>query len=325
MHHDAVNAVALIHSPSSSKLGIVSGSADGSAVVWEPLGQTWGIKLVLAADGGRVWAVAASSDGRDVASAHQDGHVRVWDGETGVLMATLDKCDGQVKCVRFGDECVASEGHAVRGGSCLLALGSTDRRIVLWRKPAHVESAGEQPGAGDCSSSGGWVRTACLTGHSGTIATLAFAPRRWNAERCMQTPTQAHKETETSARPVRLSSGSYDRTIRVWECGEESVKEVLRLTGHNHWVMTVCYRSVACVCARVRVCMRVLTSDGFSPTEHMALSSVSPYLRLLSDAGARVSPHASRMQNAFRVPIQIRSPLRTSPQLLRYTAVLGFL
>jgi WD40 repeat protein len=266
-HRDAVNAVALMpsapsfHGDIAGPPGIVSGSADGSVVVWESLGQndacggvegergggrgqSWRIRHVLRADGGRVGAVAASVDGRLVATGHTDGRVRVWDAESGELTATLDKSEGEIKCVGFWGVPVVDGGGTLRRdgvrGSCWLAAGSTDRRLALWRMQSLRGAAASSAGAAACGhAAGSWVRAHSLTGHSGSIVALAFPP--------------PHGERGGAAAlgppGLMVASGSYDRTIRVWECGEAGAAEVLCLRGHNHWVMSVCYS-----CCGTRLC-----------------------------------------------------------------------
>ena len=217
MHVDAVNAAVLV-----SRVQAVSASSDGTAVVWGLRAEGGGVQHVLAAGGGRVWAIAASEgvegESKIVASAHHDGSVRVWDSSSGALMATLDKSDGEIKALAFSraPPPAPSGGHAGRG-SLILAVGSTDRKLLLWRMispstdtdiPADARGGGgggERPGEGERVC--GWVKVACLTGHSGTIVALAFAP--------VVSPGRDEQPR------VRLVSGSYDRTARVWEIGSQ--------------------------------------------------------------------------------------------------------
>ena len=96
-HTDAVNAVVLLPSARPGALPqVVSASSDGTAAVWDLLAEGGGaggggnVRHLLAADGGRVWAIAVSQgagkeDSALVASAHHDGVVRVWDSATGLL------------------------------------------------------------------------------------------------------------------------------------------------------------------------------------------------------------------------------------------------
>jgi WD40 repeat protein len=247
-HVDAVNAAVLL-----SRAQAVSASSDGTAVVWGLGAEEVGVQHVLAAGGGRVWAIAASEgvegEGNLVASAHHDGSVRVWDSSSGALTATLDKSDGEIKALAFSRAPPpAPSGGRVGRGSLILAVGSTDRKLLLWRMispcpeadiPADACRGGDgvQERPGGVEKVCGWVKVACLTGHSGTIVALAFAPVA--SAGCGEQPR------------MRLVSGSYDRTARVWEIGsqERGAKEVLGLRGHNHWVMSVSFSRCA-----LRVC-----------------------------------------------------------------------
>ena len=179
----------------------------------------------------------------------------------------------------------------------MLASGSTDRKLQLWKLLPASEAAGRpaQTSARDGGEGAfGWVKTACMTGHSGTIVALAFAPAvapdargelprvrlvsgsydrsarcpnvlcacphvlcasllvcaeggvvgcRAGGEMVSHTQTYTHAHTHTHTH-------THDVHGRLWEMGpgERGAKEVLRLSGHNHWVMSVCYRLVSCTC-----------------------------------------------------------------------------
>jgi hypothetical protein len=74
-HRDGVSAVAI----SPDGLYIVSGGTDGSVCLWMPRSDS----LTTLIEGGpRVRAAAASADGPWVATAHDDGLVRVWDASS---------------------------------------------------------------------------------------------------------------------------------------------------------------------------------------------------------------------------------------------------
>jgi WD40 repeat protein len=94
---------------------------------------------------GPIWSVAFSPDGRTIASAGQDGIVRLWDGKTGMDPLALLVHQDQVNALVF-----SLDGK-------ILASGSHDRTVKLW-----AADTGEE--------------LACFHGHTRAVSTLAFAP-----------------------------------------------------------------------------------------------------------------------------------------------------
>ncbi len=81
-HEGGVYAVAT----SATDQFFVSGGADNKVIQWNP----GGVKLREWADATKdIWGVAVSPDGKRIASASLDGHVRVYDAEKGLTMWTF--------------------------------------------------------------------------------------------------------------------------------------------------------------------------------------------------------------------------------------------
>ena len=118
--------------------------------------------------------------------------------------ATLDKSDGEIKALAFFRAAAAAAAPRGAPGCLMLASGSTDRKLQLWKLLPASEAAGRpaQTSARDGGEGAfGWVKTACMTGHSGTIVALAFAPA-------------VAPDARGELPRVRLVSGSYDRSAR---------------------------------------------------------------------------------------------------------------
>lgn len=190
-----------------------------------------------------VRTAAYSPDGKHIATASEDGAIRLWDangqlqrilvGDAGAAGALAWSPDGSLLALRGGDGSIrlwdAASGTPVRvfktgTGNALawidghtLATGGTDNHIHLWD-----------------TTSGKEVRT--LKGHTGPVRALALSAdgktlasgsndhtvRLWpvdNADR--STPLKGHDDAVTvvawSSDGTLLASGSRDGSIRFWD------------------------------------------------------------------------------------------------------------
>ncbi len=121
-----------------------SGDRDGRLAAWDLLEKRQ--VLALKAHGDWVLGLAASADGRRVATAGADRRVRVWDAVDGHLLFDLAGHEGRVLSVAFS-----------RDGR-LLASGAEDKSVRIWE----LEHGRE---------------LATLRGHRGSVRAVHFAER----------------------------------------------------------------------------------------------------------------------------------------------------
>ncbi|WP_145962892.1 WD40 repeat domain-containing protein [Mangrovicoccus ximenensis] len=106
-------------SPDGSR--VLTGSADGTARVWEAAGGTE--LAVLHGDGDAVLSAVFSPDGRNILTGSKDHSARVWDAADGTELAALHGHEGFVLSAVFSPD-----------GSRVLT-GSDDGTARIWEAP----------------------------------------------------------------------------------------------------------------------------------------------------------------------------------------------
>jgi WD40 repeat protein/serine/threonine protein kinase len=213
---------------------IVSGSSDKTIKVWSAISGEETLTLKGHTD--RVSCVAFSPGGTQIVSGSHDNTIKLWSAISGEETRTLKRHLGPVTSVAFSPD------------GTQIVSGSSDKTIKVWS-----------------AISGEETRT--LTGHTGYISSVAFSPtgtqivsgsgdntiKVWNAISGEETRTlKGHQggaspydhaggvsSVAFSPDGTQIVSGSWDRTIKVWNAfrGEET----RTLKGHTGDISSVAF------------------------------------------------------------------------------------
>ncbi|KAG8717314.1 hypothetical protein FRC09_014455 [Ceratobasidium sp. 395] len=215
---------------SSDSTYVVSGSLDGTVLVWDahtgqPIGQP------MEGHTGYVRSVACSPDGAYIISGSDDKTIRIWDAYTRQPAGQpLEGHTGRVMSVAYSPD------------GAYIVSGSDDITIRIWDARTH-QPVGEP-----------------LKGHSRSVKCVTYSPdgafivsgsydgtiRIWNAytRQPVGQPIKEHTDTVYSVAyspdGACIVSGSGDNTIRIWDVHtHQQVGQPLE--GHTSHVNSVAY------------------------------------------------------------------------------------
>ncbi|PSS35525.1 hypothetical protein PHLCEN_2v1519 [Hermanssonia centrifuga] len=220
------------------------------------------------AEGGSVTSVSLSKDGHFVATGSEDCIVRVWDLESGLLVAKLEGHEDTVWAVAYSPD-----------GSRVVS-GSADRKAILWDVDRRIEITELEGHGGDVwtlaySSNGKFIATGSvdctvklwdgrlgtplttLEGHSAVVMMVEFSPDGLRLVSCADSvghiwdATNGHRlgilqghtgviwSIAFSADGSRIVTGAEDHTSRIWST--ENGAELVTLREHTGPVWTVAF------------------------------------------------------------------------------------
>lgn len=226
--HDS-NILALGFSPDGQLL--ISGSHDGTAIIWDVDSGSLRHRLAGPSDAGephRIEAVSFSPDGRRAVAGGFDGRLMIWDVASGRPLANLAGHKAQLPAIAISpaDGTIASGGS---DGEIRLWDGETGApRLLPGRKPGPDGNVlGYQSGA----SSGGFVTGLAFSPDGRALLSTCgrtgcdFTQRTWDVETGTELAEFAEHDNSVGAGVIittpqgellAATAGGSDRSIRLW-------------------------------------------------------------------------------------------------------------
>ncbi|MBO9999158.1 MAG: serine/threonine protein kinase [Cyanobacteria bacterium SID2] len=264
---------------------IVIGKANGSVEIRQfsraCLNEDCPPQVSFAAHTDPVWSVAVSPDNRTLATASEDKTIKLWDFQTGELIATWDGYSGEVYDIAF-----SPDGR-------VLASASEDGTVKLWDATRSRHSQRSKP-----------LHT--LTRHRAAVTSIDFSDngrvlataskdgtvKLWDFQTGKYLKTLVDLDVPIWSVAVSpdgqmVATGSGDTTVRLWDMGNGRRLRVF--TEHSKIVQSLAFSPMA-VSSSVGTGYVLASAD---PTGTVFL--------LHSESGSfvRLKPHAGWLDLAF--------------------------
>jgi WD40 repeat protein len=239
---ETVNIILSVAIAPCGKL-LATGDTDGEIRLWRVAdGQQL---FSRKAHAGWTFSVVFSPDSQTLASGGTDQTVRLWDVHDGKCLKTLQGHTDAVFSVAFSPDgymlASGSDDHTaklwkVRDGKCLKTLqGHTDTVFsVAFSSDGYKLASGSDDHTARLwdVQNGKCLKT--LQGHTNTVFSVAFSPNPPNP------PTPLNKGEQRGAEGLGefLASGSFDRTIKLWNISTGECWKTLQGHANQVWSVT---------------------------------------------------------------------------------------
>jgi WD40 repeat protein/tRNA A-37 threonylcarbamoyl transferase component Bud32 len=218
---------------------LAAGCNDGLIRLWikpRPNLPFAGEPVRFRGDAQGVNAIAYTADGKRLASAGHDGHIRIWNGTGGQVSLTLPSEEGghAVALGSGGRLIAAAVGHSSNPGE--VRIWDRDEPTRIWRSFKHPEMVV----AIALDAQGKLLVTACEDKQVRIFdLTGSGEPRMLGHELGLGAFRTQVRAVAISPDGRRFATGSEDDKIRLWDISTGGLQEVLE--GHTDYVLSLAF------------------------------------------------------------------------------------